>query len=115
MLRRRRRRAPPTPASSTTAELTSVERAIWPFLRASSRAWEWRFSVRFSAHRRSQPPSVRTAWATDCCIASPSRVATNGSEAAITAKPDEDLGRQADEEDVHLRHGARDQAEARRR
>ena len=50
----------PRPASSTTAPLTSAERATWPFLRASSRFLGVAFSV-FSPPPRmpSSPPASR--------------------------------------------------------
>ena len=77
----------PTPTSSTVAELRSIDRAIWPFLRASSRRLGVGFSVLLSAIEPRHPPRVRTAWATDCCMASPRRELRKGSDAAMTVKP----------------------------
>src|SRR3954454_5290723 len=99
-------------ASSTAALLTSCERATWPFLRASSRFLGVAFSVLFSA------TALR-----DLQEAQGERdrlLQLRGDEARDAREPgadqreaDQHLGREADREDVHLRHDLGDDAERR--
>ena len=90
--------------------------ATWPFLRASSRFLGVAFSVLSLPAAIAQPrPSARCRAAArrERCSSSASQPATNGSEAPISTRPTVDLGREADREDVELRHDARDDAERR--
>src|SRR4051795_2034240 len=98
-------------ANMTTAPLRSADLATWPFLRAS-----WRFlGVAFSVL---SPPAAMSG--------DPQRVERGGDRVlelvgdpaggererdAEDEQADRDLGREADGEDVELRHDARDDAE----
>src|SRR5919112_726961 len=97
-------------ASSTTAPLRSALLATWPFLRASSR----RFGVAFSV--LSLPPTSghlqRLEGGRDAALQLVRQPAGGEWERhAEHQQADGDLGREADREDVELRHDARDDAE----
>src|SRR3954468_22563912 len=97
-------------ASSTAALLTSCERATWPFLRASSRFLGVAFSVLFSATALRDLQEVQRL--RDRLLELVDDEARDERERrADQRQADQHLGREADREDVHLRHDLRDHAE----
>ena len=109
--RRRSRASASSPASSTTAPLRSADFATWPFLRASSRFLGVAFSVLSPPAMLAPPPAIWRALEDGALSSSASQPATNGSDAPMTSRPTSHLGREADGEDVELRHDAGDEAE----
>src|SRR4051812_13743455 len=99
-----------TDASITTAPLMSCERETWPFLRASWRFFGVAFSVLFSAISAGHLQGVQSGGHGALqLVAEPA--GHERQRGADEDQADGDLGREADAEDVELRHDARDEAE----
>src|SRR4051812_23172390 len=102
-----------SPTSRTTAPLRSLERATCPFLRASWR----RLGVGFSVFSPPPPPAMsghlqgaqRVGDGALHAVGEPA--GDKRQRDADEQQPDGDLRREADAEDVELRHDARHQAE----
>src|SRR4051795_10993763 len=96
-------------ANMTTAPLRSADLATWPFLRASERFLGVAFSVRSPAMSGDPQRVERGGDRVLELVGDPA-----GGERerhAEDEQADRDLGREADGEDVELRHDARDDAE----
>src|ERR671932_797315 len=97
-------------AIMTTAPLRSLDLATWPFLRASCRFFGVAFSVLSLAAMSGDPQRLeRGADAVLELVGDPAR--GERERHADDEQPDRDLGREADGEDVELRHDARHGAE----
>src|SRR3954463_15003026 len=93
------------------APLTSAERATWPFLRASSRVLGVAFSVLSFAIALRRPERVQRGQ--DGLLELVAHEAGDERQRrADQREADDDLGGEADGEDVQLRDDARDHAEA---
>src|SRR5919198_2419082 len=99
------------PASSTIATCRSFERATWPRRRASLRRLGVAFSVLSPA--MSGHPDRLEGGADVLLQLAGDPPGDEGQRRGDEQEADDDLGREADREDVELRHDARDDAEGR--
>ena len=101
------------PASRTTAPLRSADlRDLALLARLFALLGCCLLGLVVAGHALTRPSASWSACGdASCCSSSASQPATNGSEAPTSSRPTSDLGREADREDVELRHDARDDAE----